>query len=156
MTPYGVIGQRRVNYMYMFRRWNSWEIDNSLSFPSIGKFKGFACPVTENILEHTNWTASNWFVCPDTEHQPPDLAALLKRWSVYWRYMWHNFVQPGPLIVFDCISYSHRGWVKVESSGLSWVPSCVADSPVGGAATETGKDNGQHEKGVMDREMLTL
>ncbi len=38
---------------------------------------------------------------------------------------------------------------------LTVVPTCVADSPVGGAAAETGKDNGQHERGVMDREMLT-
>ncbi len=35
------------------------------------------------------------------------------------------------------------------------VSTCVADSPVGGAAAETGKDNGQHERGVMDREMFT-
>ncbi len=39
---------------------------------------------------------------------------------------------------------------------LMVVPTCVADSPsVGGAAAETGKDNGQHERGVMDREMFT-
>ncbi len=38
---------------------------------------------------------------------------------------------------------------------LMVVPTCVDDSPVGGAAAETGKDNGQHERGVMDREMFT-
>ncbi len=38
---------------------------------------------------------------------------------------------------------------------LMVVPTIVADSPVGGAAAETGKDNGQHERGVMDREMFT-
>ncbi len=35
------------------------------------------------------------------------------------------------------------------------VPTCVADSPVGGAAAETGKDYGQHKGGVMDKEMFT-
>ncbi len=35
------------------------------------------------------------------------------------------------------------------------VPTCVADSPVGGSAAETGKDNGQHERGVTDSEMFT-
>ncbi len=38
---------------------------------------------------------------------------------------------------------------------LMVVPTCVADSPVGGAAADIGKDNGQHERGVMDREMFT-
>ncbi len=38
---------------------------------------------------------------------------------------------------------------------LMVIPSCVADSPVGGAAAETGKDNGQHKGGVMDKEMFT-
>ncbi len=37
---------------------------------------------------------------------------------------------------------------------LMVVPTCVADSPVGGAAAETGKDNGQHERGVTDRDMF--
>ncbi len=39
---------------------------------------------------------------------------------------------------------------------LMVVLTIVADSPVGGAAAEIpGKDNGQHERSVMDREMLT-
>ncbi len=35
------------------------------------------------------------------------------------------------------------------------VPTRVADSPVGGAAAEAGKDNGQHERSVTDKEMFT-
>ncbi len=36
---------------------------------------------------------------------------------------------------------------------LTVVSTRVADSPVGGAAAETGKDNGQHERGFMDRDV---